>query len=164
MAKRAARPEATATKLAEERTISSNRQARFEYELLDRYEAGIVLTGSEIKSVRAGRVNLRDAYVRVEHGEAWLVGAHISPYENAGYAPHDPDRPRKLLLHSDEIITLRVQTQTKGLTIVPLRLYLKGRRAKIEIAVARGKKLYDKRATMAERDARREIEQRQREH
>lgn len=164
MAKQATRPPVTATTPPEERTISSNRQARFEYELLDRMEAGIVLTGSEIKSVRAGRLNLRDAYVRVDQGEAWLVGAHISPYENAGYAPQEPDRPRKLLLHRDEIVTLRVQTQTKGLTIVPLRLYLKGRRAKVEIAVARGKKLYDKRATLAERDARRQIEQRQHEY
>lgn len=164
MAKQAARPQATVTKSVEEKTISSNRQARYEYELMDRFEAGIVLTGSEIKSVRAGRVNLRDAYVRVDQGEAWLVGAHISPYEHAGYSPHEPDRPRKLLLHNDEIVTVRVQTQTKGLTIVPLRLYLKGRRAKVEIAVARGKKLYDKRATMAERDARREIEQRQRDY
>lgn len=159
MAKQATRGAATA-KPVEEKTISSNRQARFEYELLARYDAGVVLTGSEIKSVRAGRVNLRDAYVRIEDGEAWLVGAHISPYAQAGYTPHDPDRPRKLLLHKDEIVTLRVQTQTKGLTIVPLRLYLKGRRAKIEIAVARGKKLYDKRASMAERDAQRAVRSR----
>ncbi len=164
MAKQAARPALTTAKPLEEKTISSNRQARYEYELMDRFEAGIVLTGSEIKSVRAGRVNLREAYVRVEHGEAWLVGAHISPYEQAGYTPQEPDRTRKLLLHNNEIITLRVQTQTKGLTIVPLRLYLKGRRAKVEIAVGRGKKLYDKRATLAERDARRDIEQRRRDY
>jgi len=160
MAKQAARPVLTTAKPLEEKTISSNRQARYEYELMDRFEAGIVLTGSEIKSIRAGRVNLREAYVRVEHGEAWLVGAHISPYEQAGYTLQEPDRTRKLLLHNDEIVTLRVQTQTKGLTIVPLRLYLKGRRAKVEIAIGRGKKLYDKRATLAERDARRDIEQR----
>ncbi len=164
MAKQAARPVLTTAKPLEEKTISSNRQARYEYELMDRFEAGIVLTGSEIKSIRAGRVNLREAYVRVEHGEAWLVGAHISPYEQAGYTPQEPDRTRKLLLHNDEIVTLRVQTQTKGLTIVPLRLYLKGRRAKVEIAVGRGKKLYDKRATLAERDARRDIEQRRRDY
>jgi SsrA-binding protein len=160
MAKQAARGP-VAAKPVEEKTISSNRQARFEYELLARYDAGIVLTGTEIKSVRAGRVNLRDAYVRIENGEAWLVGAHISPYEHAGYTPHDPDRARKLLLHRNEIVTLRVQTQTKGLTIVPLRLYFKGRRAKVEIAVARGKKLYDKRATMAERDAARAVRNRE---
>ena len=164
MAKQAARPVLTTAKPLEEKTISSNRQARYEYELMDRFETGIVLTGSEIKSIRAGRVNLREAYVRVEHGEAWLVGAHISPYEQAGYTPQEPDRTRKLLLHNDEIVTLRVQTQTKGLTIVPLRLYLKGRRAKVEIAVGRGKKLYDKRATLAERDARRDIEQRRRDY
>lgn len=159
MAKQATSGVATAQP-GEEKTISSNRQARFEYELHERFEAGIVLTGSEIKSVRGGRVNLREAYVRVEHGEAWLIGAHISPYEQAGYTPHDPDRPRKLLLHKSEVVTLRVETQTKGLTIVPLRLYLKGRRAKVEIAVARGKKLYDKRASMAERDAQRNLRQR----
>jgi len=164
MAKQAARPVLTTAKPLEEKTISSNRQARYEYELMDRFEAGIVLTGSEIKSIRAGRVNLREAYVRVEHGEAWLVGAHISPYEQAGYTLQEPDRTRKLLLHNDEIVTLRVQTQTKGLTIVPLRLYLKGRRAKVEIAIGRGKKLYDKRATLAERDARRDIEQRRRDY
>jgi SsrA-binding protein len=160
MAKQATRGTAAA-KPNDEKTISTNRQARFEYELLARYDAGIVLTGSEIKSVRAGRVNLRDAYVRIEHGEAWLVGAHISPYEQAGYTPHDPDRARKLLLHRNEIVTLRVQTQAKGLTIVPLRLYLRGRRAKIEIAVARGKKLYDKRAAVAERDAARAVRNRE---
>ncbi len=164
MAKQAARPTVAAPKPLEEKTISTNRQARYEYEILSQFEAGIVLTGSEIKSVRAGRVNLREAYVRVERGEAWLVGAHISPYEHAGYTLQEPDRPRKLLLHNSEIVTLRIQTQTKGLTIVPLRLYLKGRRAKVEIAVGRGKKLYDKRATMAERDARRDMEQRQREY
>ena len=159
MAKQATSGMATA-KPGEERTISSNRQARFEYELHARYEAGLVLTGSEIKSVRAGRVNLREAYVRIADDEAWLIGAHIAPYAQAGYAPHDPDRPRKLLLHKREVAALRVETQTKGLTIVPLRLYLKGRRAKVEIAVARGKKLYDKRASMAERDAQRALRQR----
>lgn len=159
MAKQQVRPATSAVKPVEEKTISTNRQARFEYELLSQLEAGIVLTGTEIKSVRGARVNLRDAFVRVDHGEAWLIGAHISPYEHAGYTTHDPTRPRKLLLHSDQITTLQVQTQTKGLTIVPTRLYLKGRRAKVEIAVARGKNTYDKRATLAERDARRDVEQ-----
>lgn len=157
MAKQATRPAAVALPL-EEKTISTNRQARYEYELLARYEAGIVLTGTEIKSVRGGRVNLGEAYVRITDGEAWLLGAHISPYEQEGYVTHDPVAPRKLLLHRDEIVTLRVQTQQKGMTIVPLRIYLKGRRAKVEIAVGRGKKLYDKRATEAERDARRDVE------
>ncbi len=143
----------------EEKTISSNRQARYEYEILARYEAGIVLTGTEIKSVRGGRVNLGEAYVRVTDGEAWMIGAHISPYEQAGYVTHEPTATRKLLLHKDEIVTLRVQTQQKGLTIVPLRIYLKGRRAKVEIALGRGKKTYDKRATEAARDARRDVEQ-----
>ena len=157
MAKTAMRPATTAPPV-EEKTLATNRQARYEYEIFERFEAGVVLTGTEIKSVRAGRTNLREAFVRIMDGEAWLLNAHISVYEHAGYTTHDPERPRKLLLHANEIVTLGVQTQTKGLTIVPLRLYLKGRRAKVEIAVARGKKLYDKRASMAERDAQRDIE------
>jgi len=157
MAKTTARPAVTA-RPDEEKTLASNRQARYEYEILDRYEAGIVLTGTEIKSTRQGRANLREAFVRVMHGEAWLMNAHISPYDHAGYTTHEPDRPRKLLLHADQITTLAVQTQTRGLTIVPLRIYLKNRRAKVEIAIGRGKKLYDKRASLAERDAQRDVE------
>lgn len=156
MAKSSMRP-VVAAKPVEEKTLASNRQARFEYEIFDRFEAGIVLTGTEIKSARAGRTTLREAFVRVMNGEAWLLNAHISPYEQAGYVTHDPDRPRKLLLHAKEILNLSIQTQTKGLTIIPLRLYLKDRRAKVEIAVGRGKKLYDKRASLAERDAQRDV-------
>jgi SsrA-binding protein len=142
-----------------EMLISSNRQARFEYSILDSLEAGIALTGTEIKSVRAGKVNLRDAYARIDDGEVWLVGMHISPYEQAGtYFQHDPVRRRKLLLHKRQIARLQADVGQKGLTLVPLRLYLKGGRAKIELGLAKGKKLYDKRDSMAERDSRRDVE------
>jgi SsrA-binding protein len=142
-----------------EKLIASNRQARHEYFIEETVEAGIVLTGTEIKSVRAGRLNLRDAYARVDDDEVWLIGMHISPYEQAGaYFQHDPLRPRKLLLHRREISYLRAQLGQKGLTLVPLRLYLKGGRAKLELGLAKGKKLYDKRDTLAARDARRDIE------
>jgi len=142
-----------------EKLIASNRQARHEYFIEETSEAGIVLTGTEIKSVRAGRLNLRDAYARIDDDEVWLIGMHISPYEQAGaYFQHDPLRPRKLLLHRREIAYLRAQLGQKGLTLVPLRLYLRDGRAKLEIGLAKGKKLYDKRDTLAERDARRDIE------
>jgi SsrA-binding protein len=142
-----------------EKVISSNRQARFEYSILESIEAGIALTGTEIKSVRAGKVNLREAYARIDNGEVWLVGMHISPYEQAGaYFQHDPTRLRKLLLHKRQIARLHADVGQKGLTLVPLRLYLKGGRAKIELGLAKGKKLYDKRDSMAERDSRRDLE------
>ena len=142
-----------------EKVISSNRQARYEYSILESLEAGIALTGTEIKSVRAGKVNLRDAYARIDDGEVWLVGMHISPYEQAGtYFQHDPMRRRKLLLHRRQIARLHSDVGQKGLTLVPLRLYLKGGRAKIELGLAKGKKLYDKRDSMAERDSRRDVE------
>jgi SsrA-binding protein len=148
----------TGTRDAGEKLIATNRQARHEYFIEETVEAGIVLTGTEIKSVRAGRLNLRDAYARVDDDEVWLIGMHISPYEQAGaYFQHDPLRPRKLLLHRREIAYLRAQLGQKGLTLVPLRLYLKGGRAKLEVGLAKGKKLYDKRDTLAERDARRDI-------
>jgi SsrA-binding protein len=142
-----------------EKLISSNRQARFEYSIIESLEVGIALTGTEIKSVRAGKVNLRDAYARINDGEVWLVGMHISPYEQAGaYFQHDPTRLRKLLLHRRQIARLQADVGQKGLTLVPLRLYLKGGRAKIELGLAKGKKLYDKRDSMAERDSRRDVE------
>ena len=142
-----------------EKLISSNRQARFEYSILESLEAGIALTGTEIKSVRAGKVNLREAYARIDDGEVWLVGMHISPYEQAGtYFQHDPTRRRKLLLHRRQIARLHSDVGQNGLTLVPLRLYLKGGRAKIELGLAKGKKLYDKRDSMAERDSRRDVE------
>lgn len=141
-----------------EKVITTNRQARFEYAILETIEAGVALTGTEIKSVRAGKVNLRDAYARIDAGEVWLIGMHISPYEQAGeYFQHDPLRPKKLLLHRREIARLKAELGQKGLTLVPLRLYLKGPRAKLELGLGKGKKLYDKRAAMAERDARRDV-------
>lgn len=142
-----------------EKLIASNRQARFEYSILETIEAGLALTGTEIKSIRAGKVNLRESYARVDDGEVWMIGMHISPYEQAGvYFQHDPLRPKKLLLHRREIARLKAELGQKGLTLVPLRLYLKRGRAKIELGVAKGKKLYDKRDSMAERDARRDLE------
>jgi SsrA-binding protein len=141
------------------KSVTSNRKALHDYFIEDTYEAGLALTGTEIKSVRRGKVNLRDSYARVEGGEVWLHNAHISPYEESGvYFNHDPLRPRKLLLHRQEIDRLAGQVQAKGLTLVPLRLYLKDGRAKIELAVARGKRAYDKREALAEREAQREIE------
>jgi SsrA-binding protein len=140
-----------------EKNIATNRKARHDYFLLDRFEAGLVLKGSEIKSIRAGQVSIKEAYVHVDAAEAWLVNAHIAPYNPASRQNHDPIRRRKLLLHRREINKLWDALRQKGLTIVPLRIYLKNGRAKIEIALARGKRKYDKRAAIAERDADREI-------
>ncbi|MBC8075396.1 MAG: SsrA-binding protein SmpB [Chloroflexales bacterium] len=140
-------------------TVAENRKARYDYEIEERYEAGIVLTGTEIKSVRGGKINLRGSYARVVNGEVLLYDAHISPYAQSGkFFNHNPTRPRKLLLHRREISRLLGQIREKGLTLVPLRVYFKDRRAKIEIGVARGKKLYDKRQDVAKRDAQRDIE------
>ncbi|MDP9269469.1 MAG: SsrA-binding protein SmpB [Chloroflexota bacterium] len=141
-----------------EQTIVQNRRARHEYAVEETLEAGIVLTGTEIKSIRAGRVNLVDAYARIEHGEAWLIGAHIAPYEQGNRYNHEPRRTRKLLLHKDQIAELTGLTQAKGQTLVPLRLYIRDGRAKLELAIARGKKTHDKRRAIAERDQRRELE------
>lgn len=140
------------------KVVATNRKARHEYFLLDTYEAGIALQGSEIKAIRAGQISLAQAYIRLDGQEAWLIDAHVAPYEQAGRFNHDPLRPKKLLLHSDEILKLWDTVRQKGVTIIPLRIYLKNGRAKVEIAVAKGKKLYDKRAAIAERDAEREIE------
>jgi len=142
-----------------EKVVTTNRKAYHDYHIEEELEAGIALTGTEIKSIRAGRVNLRDAYARIENGELWLIGMHISPYEHAGgYFQHDPDRPRKLLVHRNELNYLRNRVEAKGYTLVPLRLVLRKGLAKVDIGVARGKKTYDKREAMAERDARREME------
>jgi SsrA-binding protein len=139
-------------------TVAVNRKARHDYHIEESYEAGIVLTGSEIKSVRAGRVNLRGSYARVQNEEIYLHEAHISPYEQSGtYFNHEPKRPRKLLLTRREISRLLGRVQEKGLTLVPLRVYFRGRYAKLELGVARGKKQYDKREDIAKRDAQREI-------
>jgi len=143
-----------------ETTIALNRRARHEYTIDDTFEAGLALTGTEIKSIRAGKVNLSDAYARVEKGEAWLIGAHIAPFEQASRqrGNHEPKRVRKLLLHRSEIDEIMGRAAQKGQTIVPLRLYLDDRgRAKVELALARGKQLHDRRRDIAERDARREV-------
>ena len=136
--------------------VASNRKAGFEYFLLEFYEAGIQLHGSEIKSLRAGRVSIAEAYVDVEGGEAWLVEAHIAPYEQANRFGHDPKRRRRLLLHKKQIRELRDAVRQKGVTIVPTKVYLKEGRAKVEIALAKGKKLHDTRQAIARRDQARE--------
>ena len=141
-----------------EHTVALNRRARHEYSVEETVEAGLVLTGSEIKSIRAGRANLAEAYARIERGEAWLIGAHIAEYAQGNRYNHAPTRTRKLLLHRDQIAELIGLQSAKGLTLVPLRLYLRRGRAKLEIGVARGKKAHDKRRTIAERDMRRELE------
>jgi len=138
--------------------IATNRKAYHNYHVLDGLEAGIVLTGTEIKSIRAGRVSLGDAYVKPEGGELWLLNAHIARYEAGSYQSHVPTRPRKLLLHRKEIDSLTSQIVEKGLTLVPLKLYIKGGIAKTEIALAKGKKLYDKRESIARRESKRKIE------
>jgi len=140
------------------KVVATNRKASHEYFLLAHYEAGIALQGSEIKSIRAGQISLAEAYIQIDGHEAWLVDAHIAPYEQASIYNHEPRRPRKLLLHRSEIRRLWNEVRQKGVTIVPLRVYLKDGRAKIEIAVAKGKKLYDKREAIAKRDSEREIE------
>ena len=141
-----------------EQTIALNRRARHEFSIDETFEAGIVLTGSEIKAIRARKVNLADAYARVERGEAWLVGAHIAPFEQANRYNHEPKRTRKLLLHRSEIDELLGRTKAKGQTIVPLRLYINEKgRAKVELGLARGKQLHDRRRDIADRDAKRDI-------
>ena len=134
------------------RTIAVNRQARFNYEILDQYEAGLALTGTEIKSVRAGRVDLREAYARPQQGELWLLNAHIAPYDAGSIYNHDPRRPRKLLLHREEIRKLSDEVAQKGLTLVALRLYIKNHVAKLEVGLARGKRQYDKRRAIRDRE------------
>jgi SsrA-binding protein len=141
-----------------EKIVASNRRARHEYFILETIEAGIVLQGSEIKSIRAGQISLAEAYVRIDGQEAWLEDAHVAPYEQASIYNHEPRRSRKLLLHSSEIRKLFNTVRQKGVTIIPLTVYLKNGRAKVVIAVAKGKKLYDKRAEIAKRDTQREIE------
>jgi SsrA-binding protein len=138
------------------KVLATNRKASFEYFLLDKFEAGLSLQGSEIKSIRAGQISIKEAYVDVQDGkQAWRVEAHIAPYAQANQFNHEPRRKRKLLLHKKEIRELWDNVRIKGMTIVPLRVYLKNGRAKIEIALAKGKKAYDKRATIAKRDAER---------
>src|SRR5918911_4391501 len=141
-----------------EKTVADSRRARHDYHLLERFEAGLQLTGTEVRSLRDGRVTLAQAYADVRDGEVWLVGAHIDEYAQGNVANHEPDRDRKLLLHRREIDSLVGQVQQKGLTIVPTRLYFKDGRAKLELAVARGKEQRDKRRDIAKREAQREME------
>jgi len=139
--------------------VAQNRRARHDYEILDTYECGLALVGSEVKSLREGKAQLRDSYARVDGGEVWLYGVHIPPYLAAsGFGAHDPDRRRKLLLHRREIGQLAVRSATEHLTLVPLALYFREGRVKVELAVARGRKLYDKRQAIAKRDFERETE------
>ncbi len=142
-----------------EKIVARNRKAQFEYFLLEHFEAGIALQGSEIKSIRAGQMSLQEAYIDIDdaHREAWLMGAHIAPYDPASRFNHDPIRPRRLLLHKQEIRELWEAVRQKGVTIVPVKIYLKDGRAKVDLAIARGKKLYDKRQEIAKRDAEREM-------
>jgi len=140
------------------KVVATNRKARHEYFILDTYEAGLELKGSEIKSIRLGQISLAEAYVNLDGQQAWLVDAHIAPYEQANIFNHEPLRPRRLLLHKSEIHKLWDLVRQKGVTVIPLRVYLSKGRAKVEIAVAKGKKLYDKRADIARRDVEREIE------
>lgn len=137
--------------------VAKNRKAKFEYHLMETFEAGIELRGSEIKSIRAGQVSLAEAYVRTDGNEVWLVNSHIAPYEQASHYNHEPKRERKLLLHKKEIYRLWDKVRQKGMTIVPVMMYLKDGRAKLEIAIGRGKKLYDKRQDIAKRDLQREM-------
>ena len=137
--------------------IGTNKKARFLYELSGFLEAGIALTGPEVKSLRAHKVNFLDSYVEFKNGEAWLVSLHIAPYENAGYTPQDPGRPRRLLLHASEIVRLSASVAQKGLTVVPVRLYFAHGRVKVEIALGRGKKLHDHRETLKERALERDL-------
>ncbi|OUM88064.1 MAG: SsrA-binding protein [Bacillus thermozeamaize] len=140
------------------KVIAQNRKATHDYFIEETYEAGMVLKGTEIKSIRAGRVNLKDSFARVEDGEVFLYGLHISPYEQGNRFNHDPERTRKLLLHKEEIRKLIGATKEKGYALIPLKIYIRNGFAKVELALAKGKKLYDKRQAMAKRDAQREIE------
>jgi SsrA-binding protein len=146
------------TKERGRKVIAQNKKARHDYHLDEFYEAGLVLTGTEVKSLRAGRASLVDAYARIKDGEMWLEGAHIPEYDQGSWTNHEPRRPRKLLLHREEIAKLIGKTKESGLTLIPLSMYFKDGKAKVEIALARGKKSYDKRQALAARDAAREID------
>lgn len=147
------------------KVVTTNRRARYDYQIDEVFEAGIALSGTEIKSIRDGKVNLQDAYAVIENDEVWLLGMHIAPYEQAsGYYNHDPTRPRKLLLRRGQIDDIRREVQQKGFTLIPLRVVLNRGWAKVDLALARGKRQYDKREAIAERDAQRRIERALREH
>src|SRR5438067_11020402 len=138
--------------------VATNRQAAYRYHLLERFECGIILTGTEVKSLREGNVQLKDAYAIVRDGEVWLLGMYIAPYGPAARGNHDPERPRKLLLHRKEIARLIAKTAERGLTLIPTRVYFSGPNAKVEIALARGKNVYDKRRALKDREQKREME------
>ncbi len=140
------------------KVVANNKKARHDYHIIETVEAGLVLTGSEIKAIRAGQVNLRDGYALIREGQTWLLNVHISPYKQASYQNHEPRRERKLLLHRREINRLTGKLQEKGLTLVPLRLYLKDSWAKVELGLGQGKKLYDKRQSLRERDDKRQMD------
>jgi SsrA-binding protein len=146
------------TVVGQDQVVATNRRARHEYEILETVEAGLVLRGTEVKALRSGQVNFKDSYATVRNDEAWLRGCHISPYSHGTDANHEPERDRKLLLHRREIARLVGKVAERGLTLVPLRLYFKKGRAKVELGLARGKKLHDKRASIRERDTRREMD------
>lgn len=158
MPDRKAPPVAEPEKKSRDLQLADNRKALFDYSIEDRFEAGLALTGTEIKSLRAGHVNLRDGYALIDKGQAWLRNVHIAPWTHAAHDNHEPLRPRKLLLHKGEIDRLAGAVAQKGYTLVPLRLYTKGGRAKVEIGLARGKKRYEKRQVIKEREAAREIQ------
>lgn len=139
------------------KVVATNSKARHDYFIEDTYEAGVALSGTEIKSVRAGQVSLREGYVQIRNGELWLIEVHIASYSQAGLWDHDPKRPRKLLLQRREITRIETVVHERGYTIVPLRMYLKGKRAKVEIGIVRGKRQYDKRAAIAKRDEDRQM-------
>jgi len=141
-----------------ERVFATNRKAFHDYEVLESLEAGIALTGTEIKSIRAGKLNLRESYARVQDGEIWLYNMHISPYDQGNRWNHEPLRPRRLLLHTGEIGKLATKSKEQGLTLVPLRMYAKRGKAKLELAVVRGKRQYDKRAAIADRESKRDLD------
>jgi SsrA-binding protein len=141
-----------------DRAIATNRRARHEYSILETFEAGVVLRGTEVKSLRAGLVNFKDSYATVRNGEVWLLGCHINPYSHGTDANHDPERDRKLLLHAKEISRLSGKVAERGLTLIPLKLYFKSGRAKLELGLGRGKKLHDKRSTLREREVKREMD------
>jgi len=151
-------PQAGKSTIQGDRVVTQNRRAFHDYFIDETVEAGLVLTGSEIKSIRDGKITIGEAYVRVDNNELWLIGANVSPYTHGAYANHDPARPRKLLVHKKQIVQFREATEKKGMTLVPVRLRIRNGRAKIDVGIARGKNLYDKRQTVAERDAKRSIE------
>ena len=151
-------PQQTDASRRGDRVVTTNRRAFHDFSILESLEAGLVLTGTEIKSIRDGKATIAEAYARFDNGELWLIGSNIAPYTHGNRANHESDRPRKLLVHRRELDRLRASVEQKGLTLVPLRLHLKQGRAKVDIGIARGKKLYDKRATESDRQSRRDVE------